>query len=186
MDLTAGVSLALLASGLLPADDNNPRSLQQRSSTLPQNLKDVGEHENIYEELKVNAPPTMKSTGHDARHRRPKSEMKGVRPMQKGISEPNLVKVSRTSSPFFSPRGLINRMKRMLPLSLSKQSLNSINGSAVVVVPESDDSTSTSSDANDDIRMSRLDHVNRVKNVYDSLSKSRAADDDQHVQSNLC
>ena len=183
MDLTAGVSHALLASGLLPADDTNHRSLQHRSSTLPQNLKNVNEHENIYEELKVtptstfksSPTPTMKSTGHDTSHRRPRNGMKGARPMQKGISEPNLVKVNRTSSPFFSPRGLINRMKRMLPLSLSKQSLTSINGSAVVV-PESDDSTSTSSDTNDDIRMSRLDHVNRVKNVYDSLSKSRAVD----------
>ena len=89
--------------------------------------------------------------------------------MKKGISEPNLAKTKSSSSASpFSPRGLLDRFKRMLPLSLSKQSLNEMNGMTI----DSDDSTSTSSENNDDIRTSRLDHVSRVKNVYDTLSHS--------------
>ena len=160
MDLTAEVSVHL------PERVAEHRSLQQRSSTLPEKLTNAMERENIYEELKL--PPTLPTPRSPLRRSRPLNS--SASPMKKGISEPNLAKGMRTSSPFFSPRGWINRMKRMLPLSLSRQSLTSVNGSVVVV--ESDDSTSTSSDNNEEIRMSRLDHVNRVKNVYDTLSKS--------------
>ena len=100
--------------------------------------------------------------------------------MKKGISEPNLPKVSRSKSPastFFSPRHLIDRFKRILPLSSSKQSLNEkishphdpVTSAATI---DSDDSASTSSENNDHLRTSRLDHVSRVKSIYDTLSTS--------------
>ena len=93
--------------------------------------------------------------------------------MKKGVSEPNLAKTSENKSPF-SPRSLINRLKRILPLSLSKQSLNEkiSTQNDPTVTNDSDDSASTSSDNNDRLLTSRLDHVSRVKNAYDSLNTS--------------
>jgi hypothetical protein len=81
--------------------------------------------------------------------------------MKKGISEPNLAK-----GKFFSPRALFDRFKRILPLSLSKQSLNDTTAMTI----DSDDSESLSSEYDDHLRTSRLDHVSRVKNVYDTLT----------------
>ena len=96
--------------------------------------------------------------------------------MKKGVSEPNLTKTTPQKSPaaaFFSPRHLIDRFKRILPHSLSKQSLNDkhhhLHDHAII---DSDDSASTSSENNDHLRNSRLDHVSRVRNVYDSLGTS--------------
>jgi hypothetical protein len=149
--------------------------------------------ENIYEELKTpistfnkhdvqqflstkKNTQTMKTISNDVAFRTPTTKTKLNHPfanvksaMKKGISEPNLAK-TKSSSTFFSPRGLINRFKRILPLSLSKQSLNekSIHDSNAIAI-DSDDSASTISENNDDIRTSRLDHVSRVKNVYDTL-----------------
>jgi hypothetical protein len=141
MDLTAGVSNALLSSGLLPLEK------AERPTK-----------ENIYEELKPPIPtptPRIKSKLNHSLININKS------PMKKGISEPNLAK-----GKFFSPRALFDRFKRILPLSLSKQSLNDTTAMPI----DSDDSESLSSENNDHLRTSRLDHVSRVKNVYDSLS----------------
>jgi hypothetical protein len=157
MDLTAGVSNALLSSGLLPLEKDEIHT------------KKFVPKENIYEELKTplstmdkskiptnsnDLTPRMKTkTNH--------SLINSKSAMKKGISEPNLTKTR-----FFSPRALIDRFKRILPSSLSKQSLNETNGMAI----DSEDSESTSSETNDDMRTSRLDHVSRVKNVYDTLN----------------
>ncbi|CAF1610386.1 unnamed protein product [Rotaria magnacalcarata] len=193
MDLTAGVSSALLSSGLLPLDKDHTDS-ECNSNILFDNTKQLGCDENIYEELKTpiatfdgadvqqfvfdsNKTQTRNGTLRDVNFRTPSKKTKvtnhvthGKSVMKKGVSEPNLAKTKSSPSTFFSPRGLINRFKRMLPLSSSKQSLNEksindIHGANI----DSDDSTSISSDNNDDIRTSRLDHVSRVKNVYDSL-----------------
>lgn len=143
MDLTAGVSNALLSSGLLPLE------------------KEILPKEHIYEELKPDIPiKTEKKTPQNNSLKRPKTNMK------KGISEPNLARTK-----FFSPRSLFDRFKRILPLSLSKQSLNDIH--------DSDDSISISSENNDQLRTSRLDHVSRVKNVYDTLNSKN------HHENNL-
>jgi hypothetical protein len=144
MDLTAGVSNALLSSGLLPLE------------------KEILPKEHIYEELKNVIQPTKMQTLSNNRKPERNDSLKTPKSiMKKGISEPNLAKTK-----FFSPRSLINRFKRILPLSLSKQSLNDINEMTI----DNDDSSSTSSESNDQIRTSRLDHVSRVKNVYDTLS----------------
>lgn len=195
MDLTAGVSSVLLSSGLLPLDQDH-FDLETKSNVSLDHPKKFTQHENIYEELKtpistlnkndVNQIPidnrkaqTMKTLPNDIKHPTPIIKSKVDHPlthtksvMKKGVSEPNLAKAKSTSSSstFFSKRGLIERFKRILPLSLSKQSLNEksfndISGMAI----DSDDSASTTSENNDDIRTSRLDHVSRVKNVYDSL-----------------
>jgi hypothetical protein len=168
MDLTAGVSNALLSSGLLPLEHS---PIQRKLNTL----KHVP-NENIYEELKTptatlnnNKTQIIKAKTNDSILRTPTLKTKGNHfksAMKKGISEPNLAKTKSSSSTFFSPRNLLDRFKRMLPLSLSKQSLNDMNGMNI----DTDDSTSTTSENNDDIRTSRLDHVSRVKNVYDTLS----------------
>ncbi|CAF1302318.1 unnamed protein product [Adineta steineri] len=177
MDLTVGVSNALLSSGLLPLN----KSIDNTNNFTP--------HENIYEELKTPVSTFNKQDGQQFLYNNNSKKSQTMKPVQsdlgirtsitkpkqnhpftniksamkKGISEPNLAKTK--SSSFFSPRGLINRFKRILPLSLSKQSLNDSN----VMTIDSDDSASTTSENNDDIRISRLDHVSRVKNVYDSL-----------------
>jgi hypothetical protein len=153
MDLTAGVSNALLSSGLLPLE---------KEEFIPK--------EHIYEEL--NSPLSTlnnSKTQTISNHITPRIKIKensslinSKSVMKKGNSEPNLAKTK-----FFSPRALIDRFKRILPLSLSKQSLNdNMNGITI----DSDDSTSTSSENNDQIRTSRLDHVSRIKNVYDTLN----------------
>ncbi|CAF1456154.1 unnamed protein product, partial [Adineta ricciae] len=180
MDLTAGVSSALLSSGLLALDKQCLHTDQSA---------DIVPDENIYEELKTPLPTltrddgeqfqfhtkraqTMKTISCETRFQAPIPKPKTNRPfaniksaMKKGVSEPNLAKSKTASSTFFSPRGLINRFKRILPLSLSKQSLN--DSHAVTI--DSDDSGSTTSETTDDIRTSRLDHVSRVRNVYDTL-----------------
>ncbi|CAF4792141.1 unnamed protein product [Rotaria sp. Silwood1] len=187
MDLTAGVSSALLSSGLLPLDKDHT-DMECKSNILFDNTKTILPNENIYEELKTplatlnkddaqqflfntntnnnkrlsndiifHSSTTKTKVNHLLIHE--KSAMK------KGISEPNLAKTKSSSSTFFSPRSLIDRFKRILPLSLSKQSLNDTNTMTI----DSDDSISISSENNDDIRTSRLNHVNRVKDVYDSL-----------------
>ena len=122
------------------------------SGLLPLKKEKIAPKENIYEELK----PTLTPIPIKIKENRLKS------PMKKGISEPNLAKTR-----FFSPRSLFDRFKRILPLSLSKQSLNDTNNGMTI---DSDDSDSLSSDTNDDLRTSRLDHVSRVKNVYDTLT----------------
>lgn len=140
------------------------------------------EEKNIYEELSANEPKflpfsrtptgTMKSIASDAVFPS-KMSMPSASPLKKGISEPNLYKKA-TSSPFFSPRGLINRVKRFFPLSASKQSLHekALHRIATTTFTlESDDSTSLSSDNTDEIRLSRLDHVNRVQHIYDTLGR---------------
>jgi hypothetical protein len=146
MDLTAGVSNALLSSGLLPLD---------KEEFIPK--------EHIYEELKsplstFNYSKSQTISNNIISQIKIKENSKSI--MKKGISEPNLAKTK-----FFSPRSLINRFKRIFPLSSSKQSLNDTN----VITNDSDDSISISSENNDHIRTSRLDHVSRVKNVYDTL-----------------
>lgn len=157
MDLTAGVSNALFSSGLLPLDiDERPVK------------------ENIYEELKpphaIIEPmtPRMKSKINHPSLVNVKSSMK------KGVSEPNLAK-----GKFFSPRALFDRFKRILPLSLSKQSLND---SSHAITIESEDSESFSSENTDHLRLSRLDHVSRVKNVYDTLSSGNHPTNVSHSQ----
>jgi hypothetical protein len=192
MDLTVGVSTALLSSGLLPLKQEH-NHIPRRSSTLKEYAKKSFPNENIYEELKTplstfnkgdaqqflfnsNKTRTMKTTN-DVNIRTPSMKTKANHvlinaksAMKKGISEPNLAKVSRTkstASTFFSPRGLLDRFKRILPLSLSKQSINQQDNNGMTI--DSDDSASTSSENNDDIRTSKLDHVSRVKNVYDTL-----------------
>jgi len=99
----------------------------------------------------------------------PKTKSKVNQPsktnMKKGVSEPNLNKRSRSKSPF-SPRGLLDRVRRALPiLSASKQSLNH---------NDSDDSASSISEHNEQrIRISKLDHVCRVKSSYESVDRTK-------------
>ncbi|CAF5135522.1 unnamed protein product, partial [Rotaria magnacalcarata] len=145
MDLTAGVSSALLSSGLLPLDKDHTDS-ECNSNILFDNTKQLGCDENIYEELKTpiatfdgadvqqfvfdsNKTQTRNGTLRDVNFRTPSKKTKvtnhvthGKSVMKKGVSEPNLAKTKSSPSTFFSPRGLINRFKRMLPLSSSKQS----------------------------------------------------------------
>ena len=193
-DLTAGV--ALVTNAFLLVEHERAR-IQHRSSTLPDYTKQTLHNENIYEELKTPSAPVDK--GHaphfsfdhqlpgtvrnsfvpreSPRKKTTHQSMTAPRsPMKKVVSEPNLAKIDCgkvPSAPFFSPRGLLDRFKRILPVYSSKQSLN--EGSIVsqpntsVVTVESDDSTSSSSDNNDEIRTSRLDHVSRVKTIYDTL-----------------
>lgn len=144
MDLTAGVSNALFSSGLLP--------LQIEEKVIK---------ENIYEELKPLPSTIEPMTSRMKSKVNPSTILPLKSSMKKGVSEPNLAR-----GKFFSARALFDRFKRILPLSLSKQSLNE---SSVMTI-ESDDSESLSSENNDQLRLSRLDHVSRVKNVYDTLS----------------
>jgi hypothetical protein len=166
MDLTAGVSSALLSSGLLPLEKDKIHT----KKFIPK--------EHIYEELKTPLSTFTKDDFEEFLFQNSKTQtisnnvtpqiktkinhsLRNLKsPMKKGISEPNLAKTK-----FFSPRSLIDRFKRILPLSLSKQSLNDTNTMTI----DSDDSISISSENNDYIRTSRLDHVSRVKNVYDTL-----------------
>jgi hypothetical protein len=181
MDLTAGVSNSLLSSGLLPLEHKH---IPHRSSiTSEKKLKKSSiSNENTSEELQTppskilkgntqqflfnNSQPQSKKS--DVSGRTSINKLKTTTNMKKGVSEPNLAKRSRSKSPF-SPRSLLNRFKRILPLSLSKQSLNQNDNPTT---NDSDDSGSTSSENNDNLRTSRLDHVSRVKNVYESLNIS--------------
>lgn len=140
MDLTAGVSNVLLSSGLLPLET------EQIQSSPPPPPK-----ENIYEELQFQPKPNPTKS-------KPRISMK------KGISEPNLAKTR-----FFSARSLLDRFKRILPLSLSKQSLNDLN-SMTIESDDNDETDSLSSDINDQFRRSRLDHVNRINHIYDTIT----------------
>ena len=192
MNLTAGVANAFLLTGLLPLDDERINSIHQ-PNILSDSAKEFVSNENIYEELKTpistinkddvkqflfnsNESRIMKKLSNDTKFHTPTIKTETNRPwtsvksgMKKGVSEPNLTKIKPSSS-LFSPRGLIDRFKRILPLSISKQSLNekSVNKTNSMTI-ESDDSLSTSSENNDDFRISRLDHVSRVKNAYDTL-----------------
>jgi hypothetical protein len=179
MDLTAGVSNALLSSGLLPLEHKH-KPIPKRSSIISEKtIRKISiSNEKTSEELKT---PKNNSQSQSKKSDIPistpiiksKSTPSSIKSkMKKGVSEPNLAKRSRSKSPF-SPRGLIDRFKRILPLSSSKQSLNTQN--------DSDDSGSTSSDNNDNLRTSRLDHVSRVKNVYDGLNTSNL-----FIDPNIC
>jgi hypothetical protein len=180
MNLTAGTANAVLPPDRLP--------LKHALYQIPRPLNIISEKtipkENIYEELKTpsstiktpdvqhilfNSSQPKEIDKNDAVLRIPTTKTKENHPlittksiMKKGVSEPNLAKTSGSKSPF-SPRSLFDRFKRILPLSSSKQSINT---------NDSDDSGSTSSENNDHIRTSKLDHVSRVKNVYDSLGNS--------------
>jgi hypothetical protein len=172
MDLTASV----VSSSILPSE-NEEKCVLRRTNAISQKKR---KSSITTEDLKTakNEPQKMVSNDSqvplkemnkpDASIRTPTTKTK-TNPssttktnMKKGVSEPDLAKRSRSKSPF-TPRGLIERFKRILPLSLSKQSLNQ---------NDSDDSGSTSSESNDHLRTSRLDHVSRVKNVYDTLGTS--------------
>jgi hypothetical protein len=177
MDLTASISQALIANHWLTSE-HDQHIVQQRSSTLPETIKPLFTHENIYEELQnddrqislVNTRSSI-STRMSNRHQR---SIDSLSSMKKGISEPNLAKdnryLSSTASPLFSTRNLINRFKRLLPRTLSKQSL--MNDNVRTRINDSDDSTSTASDTIDDIHRTRINHVNRAKHIYDTLSTS--------------
>ena len=142
-------------------------------------LTTEADEKNIYEDLLLNeskflrysptSTSTMKSRASESNFYH-KTKMSSSQ-LKKGVSEPNLHK-KMTSSPFFSTRGLINRVRRFLPRSASKQSLNEKNSNRLTTTTftlESDDSISTSSDNTDEMRLSRLDHVNRIQNIYDTL-----------------
>ena len=201
MDLTAGVSNALLSGGLLPLE-HQPTQLPRRATNVAEIKTRSAAVENDFETLRtasntVKIDPTLqpalynssqvatpadknaKRTGvfHTPTIKRKNNEKPA---MKKGVSEPNLAKNPRSKSPattFFSPRHLIDRFKRMLPLSSSKQSLNeksinSTDSNPLRATVDSDDSASTSSENNDHLRLSRLDHVSRVKSIYDTLGSS--------------
>ncbi|CAF5001693.1 unnamed protein product, partial [Rotaria sp. Silwood1] len=169
MDLTAGVSSALLSSGLLPLDKDHT-DMECKSNILFDNTKTILPNENIYEELKTPLATLDKNDAQQFLFNTNTNNTNNKRlsndiifhssttktkvnhlliheksAMKKGISEPNLAKTKSSSSTFFSPRSLIDRFKRILPLSLSKQSLNDTNTMTI----DSDDSISISSENND-------------------------------------
>jgi hypothetical protein len=166
MDLTAGV----VSSGILPSENEekcvlrrtNAISEKKRKSSIAnadlknetQQIVSNGSQASLNKrDVSIRTPNTKTRVNHLSTT---KTNMK------KGVSEPDLAKRSRSKSPF-TPRGLLDRFKRILPSALSKQSLNQ---------NDSDDSASTSSESNDHLRTSRLDHVSRVKSVYDTLNTS--------------
>ena len=201
MDLTAGVSNALLSGGLLPLE-HQPTEIPRRSSNVSEIKTRFADVENDNGALKspstaVKVDPTPQPTLYNSSHAAPAVEKSSKRTgifhtptikrknneklvMKKGVSEPNLAKNPRSKSPgstFFSPRHLIDRFKRMLPLSTSKQSLNEkvihlSENNPLRATVDSDDSGSTSSENNDHHRLSRLDHVSRVRSIYDTLGSS--------------
>ncbi|CAF2749902.1 unnamed protein product [Rotaria sp. Silwood2] len=199
MDLTASVSNALLSNDYQISKQKHSRNSRRSNNLSEKLIKPTIPNENFNESLKLPLTPVIKNdhqeqylynssqselntiNKNDFILHTPTLKQKQSNPlitkksvMKKGISEPNLTKTSRNKSPF-SPRGLINRFKRMLPLSLSKQSLNdkiTNHNDNISTINDSDDTASTSSDNNDHIRTSRLDHVSRVKDVYDSLNTS--------------
>lgn len=161
MDLTASVTNVLLSSNTTPSE-NEEKSVSRRTSVAlekPRKSSRVNEESKV---LKINLPPkevTKRDVSMDRSRENPSKSI-----MKKGVSEPNLTKRSRSKSPF-TPRGLLDRFKRIFPLSSSKQSLNQNHES-------DDDSASISSETNDHVRTSRLDHVSRVQTVYDSLTNT--------------
>jgi hypothetical protein len=199
MNLTAGVSNTLLSSGLLPLEHTRPsrRSSNTSEKTIQKSIPNENLYEELKTPTPTtnknddnqhflfnSSQPERKKT--DAILRTPTTKTKanhlttpGMKStMKKGVSEPDLAKRSRSKSPF-SPRNLLDRFKRILPHALSKQTL--IEKPSIQIerptiqndnIPtnDSDDSGSTSSENNDNLRSSRLDHVSRVKNVYESLS----------------
>ncbi|CAF3043923.1 unnamed protein product [Rotaria socialis] len=183
MDLTASVTNTLLLNDHLPLKQEQTRisrrsekpslsnepSKSSVSPMLSNNDREAFLYNSSQNELNTmhtntpsfNAPLSKQKTSK-------KSSMK------KGISEPNLTKTSRNRSPF-SPRALLDRFKRMLPISLSKQSLNekpTNHNDRISPQNDSDDTGSTTSENNDNIRTSRLDHVTHVQNICESLSTS--------------
>jgi hypothetical protein len=205
MDLTAGVSNVLLTSGLLPSDSqstevqhrsSNPSvtkyamndstdTIDETSTSLSscldkhstQDLPLVHPSPALSEKLVkrtffINTPTDKRKD--DLATEKPRSNIR------KGVSEPNLAKASRSKSPvsaLFSPRHILDRFKRFLPQSSSKQSLNEKNSRvddprSVRTTNDSDDSASISSESNVQSRTSRLDHVNRVRNAYDTIGTS--------------
>jgi hypothetical protein len=174
MDLTAGAANALLPPSRLPLK-YEPSIVPRRSSIISEKTRKKSvRHEHIYEEPKLNDTQLKSIDKNDAIIRIPTTKISVKSIMKKGVSEPNLAKTSQNRSPF-SPRGLFDRFKRILPLSSSKLSLNdkstNINDNQTIT-NDSDDSASTSSENNDNIRSSKLDHVSRVKSVCDSLGNS--------------
>ena len=192
MDLTAGVSTTVLSSPLLPLETPS----QQRPRRSSQSSAKKNEH--VYETLRRDRTgsvafndPEKETQAAQTPITKPKILQTNKTNMKKGVSEPNLPKASRSKSPattFFSPRNLLDRFKRVL--SSSKQSLNE---KTVPPPPpdtttvDSDDSASTGSENNDHLRTSRLDHVSRVKTMYDTLSSSNhlcnLISDPNHLQS---
>ncbi|CAF1145779.1 unnamed protein product [Rotaria sordida] len=191
MDLTASVSNALLSN-----DHQHNHNSHRSSILLEKSIKISIPNENLNKPLtsiiqKDNQEQYLYNSSHSELNTTNKNNHTFHTPiikpkqnnilitkknssMKKGISEPNLRKTSRNRSPF-SPRALIDRFKRMLPLTLSKQSLNDkiINhNDNISTINDSDDTASTSSENTDHLRTSRLDHVSRVKDVYDSLNTS--------------
>ena len=176
MDLTAGVSKAVLSNGLMPLENEETRvsrrtsvlSEKKRKSLLANDESKISNTDSQQSVSSTSQPASKESKKSDVSLRTPTRKTKASHSptvktaMKKGVSEPNLANRSRSKSPF-TPRGLIDRFKRILPNALSKQSLNQV---------DSDDSGSSSSENNDNLRTSRLDHVSRVKNVYDSLRTS--------------
>ena len=202
MDLTAGVSTTMLNSTLLPLETPS----QQRSR--PSNQSNIKRNKNVYGTLKKDQMESNVLTNTEKETKsaqtpimKPKIIQTNKTNMKKGVSEPNLPKASRSKSPaatFFSPRHLLDRVKRVL--SSSKQSLNektvppppplasqTIDPSISAATNDSDDSASTGSENTDQIRTSRLDHVSRVKTMYDTLSSSNhlcsLISDPNHFQS---
>lgn len=158
MDLTASATNVLLSSNTLPADNEEKPVSRRTSITVekPRKSSLVNDESKV---LKITLPPKDISKRDVSIRETPSKSI-----MKKGVSEPNLTKRSRSKSPF-TPRGLLDRFKRIFPLSSSKQSLNQTNES-------DDDSASISSETNDHVRTSRLDHVSRVQTVYDSLTNT--------------
>ncbi|CAF3829423.1 unnamed protein product [Rotaria sp. Silwood1] len=199
MDLTGSVSNALLSSDHQILKEEHNLNSRQSSNLSEKLIKRSIPNENLNEPLKPPLTPIIKKDNQEQYlYNSSQSDLNVINknnfilrtptikqkqnnsltikksPMKKGISEPNLTKTSGNKSPF-SPRAIINRFKRMLPLSLSKQSLNdkiTNNNDNTSTINDSDDTASTSSDNNDHIRTSRLDHVSRVKDFYDSLNTS--------------
>ncbi|CAF1554152.1 unnamed protein product [Adineta ricciae] len=194
MNLTAGATPTGLSSplGVLPSKHDHYQMPRRSSVTSEKISSNTSRNGNVYEELRnasssttlikitdspqvlVNSSESSKANANHHILRTPTTKSKMAQPsltvksvMKKGVSEPNLAKTSSNKSAF-SPRGILERFRRLLPLSSSKQSLNEKSNNP----NDSDDSTSTSSETTDNIRTSRLDHVSRVKTVYDSLGNT--------------
>lgn len=184
MDLTASASNTISSNDrvLLTQEQNRQSFRSEKTSHTYEPLKvplTPTIHTNNNETFLYNSSQSEINTMHKITpfNHLPTTKIKGSKKsnMKKGISEPNLTNSARNKSPF-SPRGLLDRVKRLLPISLSKQSLfektNTISDNNNKIQNDSDDTGSMSSENNDDLRTSRLDHVSRVRNIYDSLSSS--------------
>ncbi|CAF0829324.1 unnamed protein product [Didymodactylos carnosus] len=160
MDLTAGVSNVLTSTGpasfLNSAKLENTYELKTPLSTTSKKKKDFfnEKDDDVVFRSKTKQPSKIIT----------KTTKSGI--MKKGISEPNLAISKQSKGTLFSPRNLFDRFKRIV--SLSKTSLNTPETPQIGQDGDSDDSISTT-DNLDEIRSSRLDHVSRIKNFYDSL-----------------